>query len=389
MKVTFFPRNDYPNNIEVCTHRLGKKITYCECTTDIPTYVQTTVLPYVMDLYNEYNLKTSCCFMDVYKNSAWNTTYGKQCIASGAIWPDLYFYPDPIKDYSETAIMKAWNRLLPWFVEQFGHIPNAVAFTSSVMSYKQYLGDKFLGAIYDPAYSARTTNTDYGIGVGNPDNVPYSQNKYYPRHFNMRIMDWGVWDNENYEFYRSFASDLIDATLALPKGGLITNFSHWHDLVKLDYNTDGTPIAGRNDYAINNGFKPYFNMLVQKNLNNNNEIYFSGFGEAIAYLVYRESIVKSTMYSPIGSENDKLIIRLEATNIPTISKYNDIEGEVQQLVDTNLLLTPISVKFSTAGTPLQGYTIRSNNNLINLGNNNYIVEIPYSDYPNAVIEKVN
>ena len=32
MDVVFFPRNDYPHNVEICPHRLGKRMTYTEQT---------------------------------------------------------------------------------------------------------------------------------------------------------------------------------------------------------------------------------------------------------------------------------------------------------------------------------------------------------------------
>ena len=78
------------------------------------------------------------------------------------------------------------------------------------------------------------------------------------------------------------------------------------------------------------------------------------------------------MYSPV-MDSDSLVIRLDARN--TLG------------VDTDLLQVPISVKFSTAGTPLAGQTIKSDRNLVSLGNGDYIVEIPYSDFPVAKIEK--
>lgn len=80
------------------------------------------------------------------------------------------------------------------------------------------------------------------------------------------------------------------------------------------------------------------------------------------------------MYSPKKYSNSQLIIRLETVN--------------NLGIDTDLLQVPISVKFSTVGTPLAGQSIKSNQNLINLGNNQYIVEIPYNEYPAALMEKV-
>mgnify|MGYP007092167872 CR=1 FL=1 len=55
MNVVFFPRNDYPNNIEVCGHRLGKKMTYTECTDYFP---QESVQ--IAELFKDNGIKASC-----------------------------------------------------------------------------------------------------------------------------------------------------------------------------------------------------------------------------------------------------------------------------------------------------------------------------------------
>ncbi len=389
MNVIFFPRNDYPDKVEICNHRLGKKMTYCERTTLIPSYVQDTILPYFVTKHNSDKLRVGCDFMDVYTNSAWNSAYGKQCIENGTIWADLYFYPDPFEDMSQEAVMRAYNRLLPWFISNFGRKPNAVDFSSGYGSqYKQYLTDYFLCC--DSSAQQLQNNSDYGVGVGLPNNVPYTQSRYYPRVMNSRVLDNARADitthsayntpseKDYYDYYINQISDLIDDTLVLPNGGFIMNFHHWHDLVLMDYNADGTPkaeriAAGTENYAINNGFKSYVDMLCQKNAND--EIYFAGYGEAVAYLVYRQCVTKAVMYSPNQYPNERLIIRLEVPN--------SLE------IDTDLLCVPLSVKFKTTGTPLEGATIKCDAcNLISLGNNEYIVEIPYSEYGGALIEKV-
>lgn len=375
MDVVFFPRNDYPSNIEVCNHRFGKKMTYCDITTMLPKLVSEKLLPIFVSYNHNNNLRISCCFDDAGNGtsrpySSYLGPYVIEQIENNVIWPDLYFYPDPINDNSESAVIKAWERLLPWFVTKFGRKPISSTFSSNNMAYIQYTYNYFLSVESD-GISSINDNTDYGIGVGSPNNVPFSLNRYYPRIINSRVLDFSIAHNEDYATYINQMSNLIDDTLALPNGGFIGNFSHWHDLLYLDYDKDtGEPIEGRNDYAIENGFKAYYNMLAEKN--RNNEIYFSGYGEAIAYLVYRDTITKVVMFSPI-QKKDALVIRLETKN--TLN------------VNTELLQVPISVKFSTENTPLENEQIRSNNNLISLGNNHYIVEIPYSDYPLAIIEK--
>lgn len=396
MNVVFFPRNDYPNNIEVCKHRLGKKMTYSETTTDIPSYVQNTILPYFVSAHNSAKLRVGTYMGWNYPNAAWNTDYGKQQIADGVIYPDLYFYPGgtDAEHESEEHVLSVWNNdALPWFLQQFGRVPVAIDFSMGRTGYKQYLASYFLAA---DSSITELNKTDYGVGVGNPNNVPYSQSRYYPRNMNTRVLDYARIDIGNnsayntpqekgyYDYYIAQMGSLIDATLALPNGGFILNFSHWHDVVKEDYNVVAGVIEGVKENrtiivdgrettkAIHWGFENYIDMLCQKNAND--EIYFAGYGEAVAYLVYRQMITKAVMYSPNAHHNDQLVIRLEAKN--TLN------------VDTALLQVPISVKFSTIGTPLEGQSIKSNCNLISLGSNQYIVEIPYSEYAGAVIEKL-
>lgn len=374
MDVIFFPRNDYPNKVEICDHRLGKKMTYCDITTMIPKLVSEKLLPLFVGYNQANNLRVSCFFhndgtLPTGPYSSYLGPYVMQQIANNVIWPDMYFYPDPINDYTEEAVTRAWNSLQPWFIDKFGMKPIGAVFSSNVQSYKQYTYSYFLSVESD-AIGSINGNTDYGVGVGNPSNVPFSLSRYFPRVINSRVLDFARADNEDYATYINQMATLIDQTLALPRGGFIGNFSHWHDLLYLDYDKNtGDPIPGRNDYAINNGFKPYYNMLAAKN--QNNEIYFAGFGEAMAYLVFRELITRVVMYSPTKHSDSQLAIRLETQN--TLS------------VNTELLQVPISVKFSTVGTPLENRTIQSENNLISLGGGEYIVEIPFSQFPGALI----
>ena len=381
MDVVFFPRNDYPNNIEICNHRLGKKMTYCETTSMIPYLVAKVLLPYVVSLNPTAKIRVGAYFdSDGNGTTRPSSSYlGPDVMAqidANVIWPDLYFYPSPYSDNTEEGALRGASILIPWFIEKFERKPNMFDFSAGVMSYKQYVAHLTLGC---DSSSIDRNKTDYGVGVGNPNNVPYTQSRYYPRYLNARVLDSGRLNNEDYATYINDVAELIDTTLALPNGGLIVNFHHWHDLLYLDYerypdeNGNPVPIAGRNDYAIENGFKPYFNMLAQKN--SNDEIYFAGFGEAVAYLVYRQCITKAHMYSPNKHANEQLIIRLEVPNSLNI--------------DTDMLSVPISVKFSTVGTPLENQSIKCDAcNLVSLGSNQYIVEIPYSEYAGAVIEKL-
>lgn len=387
MDAVFFPRNDYPNNIEICNHRFGKKITFCELTTMIPKLVSDMLLPYIVELNRTHNIRVSGYFDNKNNGTAhpYSSYLGEDvmdAIANNVIFPSIYFLSNPQDDYSEQAILDSKNVLWEWFYNKFGRKPSTIVYGLNPESYGDYLKPYLLSCTSE----GTDHNTDYGIGVGNPNNIPYSINRYYKRNETVRALD-GAWyaqngganpwppGEDNYQYYINLASTLIDETMALENGGLITSFCHWHNILYLDIDPNtGDVRPGRESLpAVNDGFKAYFNMLAQKNAND--EIYFSGYGEAIEYLVFRESISKAVMYSPVGKEGSELVIRLEALNV-----FN---------IDTDLLQTPISIKFSTIGTPLAGKSIRSDNNMIDLGNNQYIIEIPWSKYPGAVITENN
>lgn len=372
MKAILFPRNDYPNNIEVCTHRFGKKLTFTEASTTFPPLVVQYLFPYIIELNRTYKLRIDA-FIDNRDNLV--DEFYRQ-IDNNVVYPELYYLSNPPNDYSDEAQERNKQALWSWFQTKFGRKPTSIIFGMSAYKYGSYM----LRYILSGDTNNTNDNTDYGIGVGNPSNKPYihsaneGEDYYYNRHPNRRVLDSSESD-QNYEARISEFSEFIDQTMNLPNGGWINSFNHWHRLLALDIDMGTGQIKpGHEDLpAVNNGFKPYFNMVASKNAND--EIYFAGRGEAVSYLIYRDSITKTAMYSPIGNENDTLVIRLEVKNT-----YID-----SSLLD--LMQTPISVKFSTIGTPLENMQIESKQNLINLGNNQYIVEIPYANYPEAIIKK--
>ena len=241
--------------------------------------------------------------------------------------------------------------LLPYFEGIFGRHPIALSFAYGNDSFKDAIPSLFLGA----RNSFYNSHTDYGVGHGDPNDVPYGTALYKSRQGTTRWYDQAKGNGNDFSGQLEIQSALIDATLL--NGGWLNNFTHWHN-----YWQDGNQ-----QWA-----ETYLDLLAEKN--ENDEIYFAGYGEAVAYLVYRQMITRAVMYSPNAHANDQLIIRIEAKN--TLD------------VDTDLLQVPISVKFSTVGTPLEGQSIKSSCNLISLGNGQYIVEIPYAEYAGAVIEKM-
>ena len=281
----------------------------------------------------------------------------RQYVADGDLWADLYFCTqntDPGEVVTQEMFENDLNTIvLPFFLQNFGKKPVTLSYANGNISYKDYAIPYFLGG----RQSGVSYDTDYGVGYGSPSDVAYTKAGYIAKTNSTRIYDSALPNSWNTALQAHIGR--IDA--CLQSGGWLNNFTHWHDVVNGRY-------GDHYDW-----YEEYFDLL--KDYKDAGNIYFAGYGEAVAYLVFRQMITKVVMYSPIGAESQKLIIRLEALN--SLS------------VDADLLQIPISVKFSTVDTPLEGQTIRCDNNLISLGNNEYIVEIPYSGYAGTVIEKIN
>ena len=361
MNVVFFPRNDYSNNVEVCNHRLGKKMTYTE-QTDGLYYANPTTPSYswFVGYAKSKGIKVGL-FAGLASGMDDPDGVIRADLDAGHIWLDLYSWAPniaqklPQSGEAGQITQEEWNTayndyLLPAFIELAGKKPVALSYSYGNTSFSDYISQ--LGA----RNSAYNGDTDYGIGLGSPNNYMYSFSRYKSKQSTIRWYDKAKTQGNDFSGLLNQVSLKIDETMQ--NGGWLNNFTHWHH-----YISDNNKSWG----------EAYLDLLASKNVNN--DIYFAGYGEAVAYLVYRQLITKVAMYSPTAHHNDQLIIRLNSTN--TLN------------VDTDLLQVPISVKFSTVGTPLEGQTIKSDCNLISLGSNQYIVEIPYSRFPVAVIEKVS
>ena len=357
MNIIFFPRNDYPNNVEICSHRLGKKMTYTEQTDGLNFDVSYSQF---MALAKARNIKVGA-FASYYELNHVNIGLAKDDERNSHLWideyslcPSLYDKITKYQSPTEEEFVAAYNaELLPNFISVFGKKPVALSYSYGQEGFRNVVCPLYLGA----RNSAYNGNTDYGVGCGNPSDKDYSFSRYCSKVGTTRWYDYAKVNGNDFAGSLSLLSSDIDTTIQ--NGGWLNNFTHWHN-----YWQDGNQ-----QWA-----ETYLNLLQTKNAND--QIYFAGYGEALAYLVYRQIITKVVMYSPIQNSSSQLIIRLETDNVLN--------------VDTDLLQIPISVKFSTVGTPLENQTIRNNTgNIISLGSNEYIIEIPFSRFPVAIIEKAN
>ncbi len=364
MNAIFFPRKDY--DVEICAHRLGKSMTYTD-QTDGYNVIHGGINTFAayMQLAKARNIRVGC-FMGLSQPVTDTDGTIKADYNGNRLWLDAYSYTTELAEKITTGqviTQMEWesayqNTILPNFFNFFGKKPVALSYSYGNDSFKDYVIPNFLGArnsIPSGDTIHNTFPTDYGVGYGNPNTEPYSINRYKSKASSMRWYDAAKEQGNNFTEQLAIVSQKIDETKI--NGGWLNNFTHWHN-----YWQDGNQ----------QWVEPYLNLLQSKN--NNNQIYFSGYGEAVAYLVFRQIITRAVMYSPLQHHNTQLIIRLETSN--TLG------------VDTDLLQVPISVKFTLVGTPLAGMNIKSNRNLLALGNDDYLVEIPFGQFPYAVIEKI-
>lgn len=343
MKVIFFPRQDYP--VEICAHRHGKVMTYTEQT----DYFNINSVP-IAEMAKSKGIHCGC-FSSFLYDEQYNDIM-KQYASEGVLWLDLYFYSLRAAQH-EVITEDEFNEMLitnlDFFYRLTGKKPIALSYTNGNLSYSEYAKGHFLGG----RQSDLSYDSDYGVGYGDPNNIPYSIDGYIAKKCTTRFYDFAITQG----FDKALERQSAEIDNALSNGGWLHNFTHWHDVGK----NNNTEL-----------YNQYFDLLLEKN--SNNQIYFAGWGEALAYLVYRQLVKEAVMYSPIGHENERLIIAIDARN--TLN------------VDTDLLQVPISVKLSTKGTPLENKQIKSNYNLISLDNGEYIVEIPYSEISYAIIDTI-
>ena len=346
MEVVFFPRNDY--DVEVCSHRLGKSMTYTEQSDAFRGGAEN-----IVEYANSKGIKLGVFW-------AMSTSEADKNIMlpfyeNGGIWVDAYGHPyhSEKKDaegnptvITQEVYEAERDDLLARINDWFGVRPLALSYNSGNDTYKDYAIEDFLAC----RNSGRRGGTPYGVGFGNPSNIQYSKEYYKSKQSSSRWYD-DAKVNGTYEArLQTLLNDVI-ATKA--NGGWYNNFQHWHNVI---------------DEGNLDKYKAYIDLLAE--LNADNSIYFSGYGEAVAYQCYRDAITKAVMYAPTADPSS-LVIQLET--------------KAESEVNTELLQVPISIRFSTNGTALEGVEIESECNIINEGNGSYIVEIPYSDYPKAVI----
>lgn len=366
MEAIFFPRKDY--DVDICPIRYDKDMVYTEQTDGQHNTQSDHAYQWLVPLAKERGLKVGI-FTQVNVGPLDNTGGFKDDYENGDIWLDVYSLTPNLVEYispsgthyGETITQEMYdeaynNFMLPVFYAFTGKKPVAMSYSYGNDTFKDYT-TQFLGCRNSGKGSDSIGYpTDYGYGYGNPNNKAYSFNNYKSRISTTRWYDTEkVVANPDWDAAIAAQRSLIRTTKT--NKGWLNNFTHWHNVVN-----DGRQAI----------YVDYLDMLAEEKTNEYGDIWFAGYGEAIAYMVYRDMITRAVMYSPVLDPTHKLVIQMETSNA--------VFG-----IDTDLLQVPISVKFSTVGTPAEGKTITSNCNLINLGGGEYIVEIPFSRFPKAII----
>lgn len=306
MRAIFFPRNDFP--VSVCAHRHGKIMTYVEQTDSLrnDSYI-------IINLAKKYNIKVGA-FIGVHAHSMPDDEL-IDWISDGVLRCDYYFPPkspsDPNIYYTKDEFEKLRSSNWRWFKRLNGRLPSTLSFGYGVRNYLNEIKSYILAA--RGSYSTSVAGKDYhygyegdtAIGGGVGGGIDY---------WMTRICTAMWWDDAKggmgVESALSKLRIMMDECYA--KGGMMHNFTHWHNVTDL----------GSSDLGVKS-YDAYFNYIT--NLPYSNDIHFCSYGEAIEYMNLRESIYALSAYSPLGS--DDIVIRYLA----------DIEEK------KHLLNTPISI----------------------------------------------
>ena len=209
-----------------------------------------------------------------------------------------------------------------WFKDNFGKYTGAASYGYGLQTFKGDIADNYLGA----------RNSEYYLDDYDYDMVDSSSFPSTSRHADM-VGDWpDVLNQCN-----------IALQNAITNGGWYRDFSHWHTNTKIkDFFEGQSPII------------------------HGNNVVTLGMSEALEYMKFRQSV----MDIKFGVSNGKLHIISEKPFSPL---YSDT-------IKTNL-----SVEVDLTGTEFANAELSSSHGLIKLGNNKYIVEVPYTG--NATIIK--
>ena len=202
-----------------------------------------------------------------------------------------------------------------WFKDNFGEYTAAASYGYGLQTFKEEIGNNYLGA----RNSALDLN-NYDYDMTDSSSFPSTS-----RHGDM-VGDWA-----------DVISDCNNAlNNAISNGGWYRDFSHWHATAKI---------------------KEFYE--AQSPIIHANNVVTLGMSEAIEYMKFRQSV--TALY--FGTKSGHLYI---TADVP------------RDLLKRETIHTNLSVEIDLTGTNFAGKSLSSSHGLISMGNDKYIVEIPYN-----------
>lgn len=339
MKVTFFPRNDYPNAIVVCDNRWGKSMTYCE---NSDTLQDGLFIP-IIKLAFKYSIKLGCFISKTWNNSI----HCKNLKDNGIIDFDLY------SCYQGNNTQESFNGYIDnensWFLENIGKIPSCFSFSGSDQSYAALGAQKMIAGRSNEWNTFGNPYTWNGISfnsrtiLGNPQ-ITYNRIEQMKHLMSIRWCD--EVRSGNYTPEEAISNLVEDVQVTKEKGGFYNAFAHWHDV-----------ITGGYKVSLNN-YENYFSQIA------NPDIHFCSFGEAMEYAIARTILKRVVMYSPI---DNKEVLRIVA----------DYNNDYEPKINKKCLNTNLSAIVDLSDTHLSGKFIHLKfGNFIKIDNDKYIIDLP-------------
>lgn len=202
-----------------------------------------------------------------------------------------------------------------WFKDNFGAYTAAASYGYGLQTFKEEIGNNYLGA----------RNSAFDLDDYDYDMVDSSSFASTSRHGDI-VGDWA-----------DVISDCNNAlNNAISNSGWYRDFSHWHTTAKIkDFYEAQSPIIHANNVVT------------------------LGMSEAIEYMKFRQSV--TALY--FGTKSGHLYI---TADVP------------RDLLKREIIRTNLSVEIDLTGTDFAGKNLSSSHGLISMGNDKYIVEIPYN-----------
>ena len=221
---------------------------------------------------------------------------------------------------------------------------------SSISMIPYYLGGRNSKSISEPLIDP--SNTYYGFGLGHNENADTETLRSRYTSYISSLRWWDKYQIDGATAVNNKITSEIPATIA--NNGWFRDFIHWHEL-----EAAGTlPLLDS------------YLALVRSNISTD-KVYSASSGDALEYLFLREIVNRVS-----AQEKDGRIYIV--TDVVDEFKEQITSG-ISGGLDLDTISQSLSVKIDITGSTLVGSNLKANfGKLINLGGNEFIVEIPFN-----------